>query len=272
MAAVVIEPTRGWRRLRFRELWESRELLWFLTWRDVKIRYKQTAFGAAWAVLQPLGLMVIFAVFLGRLAKWTSGSSIPYPLFVYAGLVPWTFFSQGLSTASLSLVNNQNMVSKVYFPRLFLPLASIGSYLLDLSISLGLLFALMGYYGIAPGVKSAWVPVFILFAIATLLAVSILLAAITVRYRDVKYAIAVVLQAWLFLSPIIYPVSRVPASLRMVYWLNPMAGVIAGFRWSLLGGPPPGAMIGVSAAVTVVVLAFSLWYFHRTERDFADII
>src|SRR5438128_558285 len=150
MASVVIEPARGWRRFRFGELWDARELLYFLAWRDIKVRYKQTAFGAAWAVLQPLVLMVIFSVFLGRLAKVTSGSDIPYPLFVYAGLVPWTFFSQGLSAASMSLAQNQSMVSKVYFPRLLLPLASIGSYLVDLAISLGLLFALMGIYGTAP--------------------------------------------------------------------------------------------------------------------------
>ena len=240
--------------------------------RDIKVRYKQTAFGAAWAVLQPLVLMVIFSVFLGRLAKVTSGSDIPYPLFVYAGLVPWTFFSQGLSAASMSLAQNQSMVSKVYFPRLLLPLASIGSYFVDLAISLGLLFALMGIYGTAPTPNAAWLPLFILFTVVTLLAVAIGLSAINVRYRDVKYALVAILQAWLFLSPVVYPVSRVPAALRPVYGLNPMAGVIEGFRWSLLGGTPPGAMIIVSAGMTVTLLVISLRYFHRVERNFADVI
>ena len=271
MAAIVIQPTRGWRRLRLRELWESRELLWFLVWRDVKVRYKQTAFGVAWAVLQPLVMMVIFTVFLGHLAKIGTGR-VPYPLFVYSGLVPWIFFSQALSTTSQSLVANQALVAKIYFPRLLLPLASIGSYLMDLGISFLLLIVLMAHYGVHVSARLAVLPAFVLLGILTLFAVGILFASLNVRYRDVKYAVTAMLQAWLFLSPVVYPASLIPSPLRAVYGLNPMVGVIEGFRWTLLGTSPPGAMVAVSAAVTLLLLVGSLWYFVKTERGFADVI
>ena len=270
--SVVIEPTRGFKRLHLRELWDSRELMWFLVWRDIKVRYKQTAFGVAWAVLQPLLLMVVFTLILHRFRGLAPGG-IPYPLFVYSGLVPWTFFSQALSTASQSLVANSQLVSKIYFPRLIVPIAGIGSYLMDFVISFTLLIGLMAYYGVHPGARLALVPLFVLFAIVTLFAVGLLLAALNVRYRDVKYAVASMLQVWMFLSPVVYDASKlVHGPLRIVYGLNPMAGVIQGFRWSLVGGPPPGAMVTVSASVTVLLLVWSLAYFQKIERGFADVI
>ena len=271
MASVVIEPTTGWRPVHTRGLWRWRELFWFLIWRDIKVRYKQTAFGVTWAVLQPLVLMVVFSLFLGRLHQ-LSANGLPYPLFVLSGLVPWSFFSQALSAAAGSMVSNQALVAKIYFPRLLVPVATMGSYLLDFAIAFVLLIAMMAHYGVHVSARIAMVPLFVLLLILTVTATGIFFSALNVRYRDVKYAVTSMLQAWLFLSPVVYPPSLVPAPLHIVYGLNPMAGVINGFRWSLLGTAPPGPMVLVSTAVTLLFFIAGLAYFQTVERQFADVI
>ena len=272
MASVVIEPTTGWRPVHTRGLWRWRELFWFLIWRDIKVRYKQTAFGVTWAVLQPLVLMIVFSLFLGRLHQ-LSANGLPYPLFVLSGLVPWSFFSQALSAAAGSMVSNQALVAKIYFPRLLVPVATMGSYLLDFAIAFVLLIAMMAHYGVHPTAHLVFLPVFVLFALVTLFAVGLLLAALNVRYRDVKYAVTSMIQVWMFLSPVVYDASKVVhGPLRVLYALNPMAGVIEGFRWSLFGGTPPSATVLVSASVTLLLLAGSVSYFQKVERSFADVI
>jgi lipopolysaccharide transport system permease protein len=268
----VIKPSRGWARLRLGEFWAYRELLYFLVWRDVKVRYKQTAFGVAWAVLQPLLLMTVFAVFLGKLARVPS-DGVSYPVFVYAGLVPWTLFAQSLGGASESLVQNANLVAKVYFPRLVVPVAAGISFVIDFAISFALLLGLMVITGTEPTAHVAWLPLLVLLAVATSLAVGIWFAALNVRYRDIRYAIPFVVQVWLFSSPVIYPSSLIPGAWRTIYGLNPMVGVVEGFRWALLGtDTKPGPVIALSALATVVVLVGGLFYFQRTERTFADLI
>lgn len=268
---VVIRPSRGI-GIRFHELWEYRELLYFLIWRDVKVRYKQTVFGSAWAVLQPLLLMIVFALFLGKLAKVPS-DGLPYPLFVFTALVPWTLFAQSLTVSSLSLVENRNLVSKVYFPRLFLPVAATGSFLIDFVIAFGLLVGMMIYYGHVPDTAVVWIPAFAVLAVLTALGVGIFLSAINARYRDVQHAVPLLVQVWLFLSPVAYPSSLVPEAYRTLYGLNPMAGVVEGFRWSLLGTTTrPTGIVIASTIVTVLLLLIGLIYFRRTERTLADVI
>jgi lipopolysaccharide transport system permease protein len=268
----VIQPARGWRALGLREVWEYRELLFFIAWRDVKVRYKQTALGAAWAVLQPLLLMLVFSVFLGHLAKVPS-NGVPYPVFSFAALVPWTLFAQSLVGSSESLVVNSNLISKIYFPRLIMPVAACGAFLLDFFISLLLLGGLLAAYGVSPGAAVATLPLFFALAVATALAVGILLSAVNVRYRDVHYAVPFLVQIWLFLSPVAYSTQLVPHAYRLIYALNPMVGVIDGFRWALLGqGSFPGGVILVSGSVTLVTLLAGLLYFKQTERTFADVI
>ncbi len=268
----VIRPRGGWFGLGIRELWSYRELLYFFVWRDLKVRYKQTVFGAAWAVAQPFLLMVVFTLFLGRVGGLNPGGA-PYPLFAYAALVPWTLFSASLIGASDSLVGSANLLQKVYFPRLLLPIAAVGSYVLDFVIALALLGLLMLYFGVAPTLAALWILPLTALGVAAALAVGVWLAAINVRYRDVRYAVPFVVQLWLFASPVAYSESIVPARWQTAYQLNPMTGVVEGFRWALLGGsaPPVGAML-VSTAVTAVVLATGLAYFRRTERTFADVI
>jgi len=259
-----------------RELWEFRELLLFIVWRNVKIRYKQTALGASWAVLQPLLLMVVFTIFLGKLGGISSKlpHGLPYPVFAFSALVPWTLFAQGVGQAADSLVGNSNLVSKIYFPRLILPLASIASFLVDFTIALAVLAVIMAAYGTPlPGPRVLLIVPLTLLALATAAGVGIGLAALNVRFRDVRYAVPFLLQLWLFASPIAYPASQVPSAWRVAYGLNPMAGVVEGFRWALLGLTwSPGPMIGVSIAVTCALLVGSLVYFGRTERTFADIV
>jgi lipopolysaccharide transport system permease protein len=268
---IVIKPASPW-SLGLREVWEYRELVFFLSWRDVKVRYRQTAFGAAWAILQPFLLMVVFTVFLGHLAK-VGSQGLPYPIFSYAALVPWTLFSSALIGASTSVVGSSSLVSKIYFPRLVLPIAAVGSYLVDFVIAFALLVAMMVYYGVYPGWRMVWLPAFIVLAILAALAVGIGLSAVSVRYRDVRFAVPFLVQLWLFASPIAYAATAVPSAWRTVYGLNPMTGVIEGFRWALLGvGPAPGATVAVSATVTVVLLAASALYFKRMEGGFADVI
>jgi homopolymeric O-antigen transport system permease protein len=270
---IVIRPSRGWVSLNLREVWAYRELLSFFVWRDLKVRYKQTVFGALWAVIQPFALMVVFSLFLGRI-NGIAPAGVPYPLFAFAGLVPWTLFSQSLIGSSDSLVGASNLIQKVYFPRLLLPVAAIGSYLLDFVIAMGVLGLLMLYFGVIPSATALWVVPLTALALATSLAVGIGLSALNVRYRDVKHAVPFLVQLWLFASPVAYSADFVPAQWRAIYQLNPMAGVLEGFRWALLGqgSPPPVGAILISAGVTAVVLLLSLAYFRRVERTFADVI
>jgi len=265
----VIRPSRGL-SLRLGELWAYRELLYFLVWRDVKVRYKQTVLGAAWAGLQPLTSMVIFTVIFGRLAKLPS-DGVPYALFAYAGLLPWTYFAAGVAQSSLSLVGNANLVTKVYVPRILLPLSAIVVPLVDLAVAFVLLGVLMAGYGVAPGVELLALPLFLLFAIVTVAALGLAFSAMNVRYRDVPYALPFLIQILLYVSPVVYPVSFVPERWQWLYSLNPMAGVIDGFRWSLLGTAAPRvSTVGVSAVVAVCGAVASFVYFRRVERHFAD--
>jgi lipopolysaccharide transport system permease protein len=269
---VRLEPSHGWVGLPFRRLWEYRELLYFLVWRDLKVRYKQTSIGAFWAVLQPLLLMAVFTVFLGRLAKLPS-SGAPYALLTYTALVPWTMFSQALSQSSESLLKSTSLVEKVYFPRILLPLGAALSFVLDFLIAFCLLIVLMAIYGIHPTPRALLVPVFSVFAFFAALSVGIGLSALNVRYRDVRYAVPFLVQLLLFVSPIAYSTTVVPEGWRDVYALNPLVGVVEGFRWSLLHvGPAPGVMTAVSAAMTLALLVAGVVYFQRTERSFADVI
>ena len=268
--ATVLEPSRA--RFEPGELWAYRELLYFLVWRDIKVRYKQTVLGAAWAVLQPLATTVVFTIFLGRLARVPS-DGLPYPLFAYAAMVPWQLFAHGLTESSNSLVANERLITKVYFPRLVIPLAVIAAGLVDFAIAFGVLIGLMAWYGVAPSAAVLTLPAFVALAVLAALAVGLWLAALNVQYRDVRYTLGFLVQIWLFATPVAYPSSLIPERWRALYGLNPMAGVIEGFRWALLGhGPAPGAMIIVSAVVTLLVLLGGLAYFARMERTFADVV
>jgi lipopolysaccharide transport system permease protein len=269
---IVIAPSRGWRRLDLGELWRYRELLYFFVWRDLKVRYKQTAFGALWAIIQPLLLMVVFSLFLGRISG-IAPQGVQYPLFAFAALVPWTLFAQSVVGSSASLVEATNLLQKVYFPRLLLPAAATGSYLVDLAIALGVLAGLMIWFGAIPGVTALWLLPLTCLALAAALGVGVWLSAINVRYRDVRYAVPFLVQLWLFASPVAYSSDLVPPALRAVYELNPMVGVIDGFRWSLLGvGELPLRSLAVGVTVTTLVLASGIAYFRRVERTFADVI
>jgi lipopolysaccharide transport system permease protein len=267
-----IGATRGWRSLKLGELWHARELLYFLTLSNIKVRYKQTLLGASWAVIQPFFTMVVFSLFFGRLAKIPS-DGIPYPVFSFAALVPWTFFANGLTQSSESVVRIANTVKRVYFPRLVIPLSSIMSGLVDFVLAFVVLIGMMLWYGIVPGVNIVWVPAFLLLALATALGAGFFLAALNVEYRDVRYVVPFLVQCWLFATPIAYPSSLLSEPWRTLYGLNPMAGVIEGFRWSLLGtGVAPGPMLAVSAAVAVLFLVLGTLYFRRVERTFADVV
>ena len=269
---VHIEPTRGWVSLKFEELWKYRELTYFFIWRDIKIRYKQTILGVFWAILQPFLTMVIFSLFFGRLAQVPS-DGIPYPIFSYAALVPWTFFANGLLQASNSLVNNINMVKKTYFPRLILPISSVVGGILDFVLSFSVLILMMLYYRIYPTINIIWLPLFILLALITSLGAGFWFAAMNAQFRDIRYIVPFLIQAWLFLTPIAYPSSLIPEPWRTLYGLNPMAGVVEGFRWALLGtDTEPGLMTLVSGVVAIVLLVSGAFYFRRMERTFADVI
>jgi lipopolysaccharide transport system permease protein len=267
-----IEPSRGWAPLRLRELWEYRELLYFLTWRDIKVRYKQTALGAAWAIIQPVSTMLVFSLFFGRLAKVPS-DGLPYPLFAYTALLPWNFFANGLAQSSDSLVGNANLIRKVYFPRLVVPLSAVFSGAVDFTIAFTVLLGMMGLYRTAPTANVMWLPLFLLVALVTALGIGLWLSALNVEYRDVKYTVPFLTQFWMFATPIAYPSSLLSEPWRTIYGLNPMAGVVEGFRWALLGTKTaPGPMIGVSGAVAVALLVGGLFYFRRMERTFADVV
>ena len=267
-----IAPPRGLQPVALRELWEYRELLAFLVWRDVKVRYKQTVLGAAWAILQPLLTMVVFSVFFGRLAKVPS-DGLPYPLFSYAALVPWTFFANGLTASTNSLVGSSNLIRKVYFPRLVVPIGGVTAGLVDFALAFVVLIAMMMWYGISPGVGLAWLPALLALAFVTSLGVGLWLSALNVRYRDVRFAAPFLVQLWLFATPIAYPSSLLPQPWRTVYGLNPMAGVVEGFRFALLGvAPAPTAMVAVSGVVSLIVLVTGAIYFSSVERTFADVV
>ena len=267
-----IAPPHGWFEVRFRELWQYRELLYFLVWRDLKIRYKQTAVGVLWVVLQPLLTMAVFTLFFGRLAKLPS-QGLPYPVFYFAALVPWTYFSSALMNATTIVVENQRVITKVYFPRLILPFSAVLSGLVDFSIGFVVLAAVTLGYGMRPGVAALSLPALLFLAIATALGVGLWLSALNALYRDVKYVMPFLVQFWLLASPVAYPSSLVPERWRWLYGLNPMAGVIEGFRWALTGhGQAPGAVLAASAGMVLVVLAGGLLFFQRTESTVTDLV
>jgi lipopolysaccharide transport system permease protein len=253
-------------------MWEYRELLYFFIWRDVKVRYKQTALGVSWAILQPFLTMVIFSLFFGRLAGVPS-DGVPYPIFAYTALLPWTFFAHGVTLSANSLVSNANLVKKVYFPRMAIPIASVLSGFADLVPAFGVLLGMMLYYGIYPSAQVAWLPVFVLLALIAALGVGIGLAAINVHFRDVRHTVPFLVQTWLFITPIAYPSSLLPEHWRTLYALNPMVGVVEGFRWALLDTEPaPGPIVWVSAAAALVLLLVSALSFRRLEKTFADVV
>ena len=267
-----IAPSQGWWEFPFSELWDYRELLYFIVWRDIKIRYKQTAIGAAWAVLQPFLTMLVFSLFFGKLAHVPS-EGMPYPIFYYSALLPWMYFAAALQNATSAIVENQKVITKVYFPRVALPLAAVLASLVDFAISFLMFLVLMIYYGVHPTAAIVWFPAFLLLAILTALGVGLWLSALNAIYRDVRYVMPFLIQFWMFASPVAYPSSLVPEKWRWVYGLNPMAGVIEGFRWSLAGhGNAPGAMVFVSAAVVVLVLLGGLAYFQHMETTVADVV
>jgi len=269
---VRITPRRGWLEIDWRELWEHRELLYILVWRDIKVRYKQTVIGVIWAILQPFLTMLIFTLFFGKLAKIPS-NGLPYPIFYFAGLLPWTYFATALGSATSSVVEHQHAISRVYFPRLILPLAGVVPGLVDFAISFLLLVAMMAYYHIVPGPAVLALVVFMLLAVLTALAAGLWLAAMNAVYRDVRYAMPFLIQFWMFASPVVYPSSLVPAKWRWAYGLNPMAGVIESFRWSLTGhGQPPTLMLAASAGAVLALLAGGLVYYQRMEGTIADVV
>ncbi len=269
---VVIRPASGWVPLDLRAVWEYRELLFFLTWRDIKVRYKQTALGAAWAVLQPTLTMLVFSVFFGSLAHVPS-DGVPYPLFTLTGLIPWQLFAYALAQSSTSVVANKNLVTKVYFPRLLVPVAAVLSGLVDFAIAFVLLIGMMLHYGISPGSAIVVLPLAVLLAILTALAAGLWLSALNVRYRDVQYTIPFLTQFWMFVTPIAYSASLVPGRWRALYLMNPMTGVVECFRWALLGksGASPSYLV-ISVAVVVAALVGCLYYFRRVEKTFADLV
>jgi lipopolysaccharide transport system permease protein len=267
-----IEATSGWVSLRLSELWDYRELLYFLTWRDIKVRYKQTILGAAWAIIQPFFTMLVFSMFFGRLARVPS-DGIPYPVFCYAALVPWTFFANGLTQSSNSLVGSSNLITKVYFPRLTIPLATVFSGVIDFCLAFLLLIGMMIFYGLIPTVNIVWLPLFLLLALVTSLGVGLWLAALNVQFRDVRYVVPFVNQFWMLATPIAYPSSLMREKWRLIYGLNPMAGVVEGFRWALLGvNTTPGPMLIVSSLAAVILLLGGAFYFRRMEKTFADVV
>lgn len=267
-----IKPSKGWVSLRLRELWEYRELLYFLTWRDVKVRYKQTVMGAAWAIIQPLFTMVVFSIFFGRLAKVPS-DGVPYPIFSFAALVPWTLFSNGLNQSANSLVGNSNLLKKVYFPRLAIPISTVLATVVDFLVAMIVLFGMMAYYRIMPTLNSLWLPLFLLLALTTSLGVGLWLSALNVEFRDVRYAVPFLIQFWLFATPIAYPSSLLPEPWRTLFGVNPMVGVVEGFRWALLNtnGTPWKVML-TSSPIAVFLLLSGVFYFRRMEKTFADIV
>lgn len=268
---LVIRPASGWIAVNLRDLWSYRELLYFLIWRELKVRYKQTLLGAAWAVIQPFFMMVVFTLFFGNLAKVPS-EGIPYPIFTYAALLPWTLFSESITRSGNSLVNNASLMQKVYFPRLIMPLSGVLSPLVDFAIALSILVGMMFYYGYLPTIRILWLVPFAILALLTALGVGLWLSAINVYYRDVGYTLPFLIQLWLFASPVVYSSNLVPQRFQAIYGLNPMAGVIEGFRWAILGTKPPGTLLVVSVLMVLVLLVSGAFYFRRLEKTFADVV
>jgi lipopolysaccharide transport system permease protein len=271
--SLIIRPSKGWAALNLRDLWVYRELIYFLTWRDIKVRYKQAALGIAWAVLQPLFTMVIFSVILGNLLHVPTENGIPYPVFSFVALLPWQLFSNALQKSGVSLVGNSNLLTKIYFPRLVIPLSAVSAGLVDFAISFVVLFGLMWYYHIRVTWNILWLPLLILLALVTALSVGLWLSALNVQYRDVQQMIPFIIQAWFYASPVVYSAGIIPSpTWQLVYALNPMAGVIQGFRWALLGTQPPDAALAVSTGVILILLVSGVYFFKRMERTFADIV
>jgi lipopolysaccharide transport system permease protein len=273
---VVIEPTEGLAALGLRDVWAYRELLYFMVWRDVKVRYKQTALGALWVVLQPLVSMAIFTILFGILLQVDSGG-VPYPVFAFAGLVPWNYFSQALNRASTSTVNSAHLISKIYFPRLVIPLSAILSSLIDFAIAFGVLSVLMIVYGIVPTARLLVLPLLILLAMITALGFGLGLSALNVKYRDVTYLLPFLIQTWMYVTPVVYGSNLIPTRFRFLLSLNPMTGVVEGFRWALLGPATIGnylspPLLGISVAISLLVLVTGVFFFKSTERSFADFI
>jgi lipopolysaccharide transport system permease protein len=273
IVTTVIEPGRGWAPVKLTELWEYREVLYFLVWRDIKVRYRQTLIGAAWAIIQPVMAMVIFTIFFGRLARMPS-DGLPYPLFAFAALVPWTFFANGLTQGANSLVASGSLITKVYFPRLLVPTARVLGGLLDLALSFLVLLGMVWWYGaLHRPLALLWLPGLVLLAIVTAVGVSFWLSALNVRYRDIQHVVPFLAQLWLFATPIAYPSSLLAEHWRTLYALNPMVGVVEGFRWALLGsGSAPGPVLGASTLAALVLLVSGAFFFRRAERTFADVI
>jgi lipopolysaccharide transport system permease protein len=269
---IVLRPSRGWAALNLRDLWLYRELVYFLTWRDIKVRYKQTVLGAGWAILQPLINMVVLSVIFGNFAKMPT-EDIPRPVFTFAALLPWGLFSKALNDAGRSMLSNRNMITKIYFPRLIIPLASVLGGVVDFLIQFGILILMMIYYGFAPTVNVWALPFFLLLTLATALGFGLWLSALNVLYRDVNYILPFLTQLWVLVTPVAYSSSVVPERWRLVYALNPMVGVVEGFRWALLGTQtPPGAQMALSVTISLVLLVTGMYYFRRMERTFADMV
>jgi lipopolysaccharide transport system permease protein len=270
-----IRPSRGWRSLDLRELWQYRELLYFLVWRDIKVRYKQTALGASWAIIQPFFTMVVFSLFFGRLAGVPS-DGVPYPIFSFAALVPWTFFANGLTNSANSLVGSQNLLKKVYFPRLAIPTATVLAGAVDFALAFAVLLGMMFFYGIVPTADVLWLVPLLALALVTSLGVGLWFSALNVQYRDVRYVVPFLVQIWLFATPVAYGASlldELGTRWQMLYALNPMVGVVEGFRWALLGtDTAPGPMIVVSSVAAVLILVGGAFYFRRLEKSFADVV
>ena len=269
----MIKPSRGWVALNLKDLWKYRELVYFLIWRDIKVRYKQAALGVAWAIIQPLLTMVIFSVVFGKFGKLPTDNSIPYPLFTFAALLPWQLFASALQRAGTSLVGSANLITKIYFPRLIIPISAVVGGIADFAISFIILIGLMLYYKVYPTWNVLWIIPFTLLTFITALAVGLWLSAMNVRYRDVQQMIPFLIQAWMFASPVAYSARLITdRTWQLIYGLNPLAGIIQGFRWAMLGGTPPGELMWISASVMVILLISGLYYFRRMEKTFADTV
>jgi len=269
---IYLQPSKGWLSINFKEMWRYRELIYFLTWRDIKVRYKQAVLGIAWAVLQPLLTTMIFTVIFGNLLK-TPSQDIPYPLFTLTALLPWQLFATALQRSSISLVGNANLITKIYFPRLAIPLSSVMAALVDFSVSFVVLLGVMMHYRYWPGWNILWLPVIILLALLTALSVGLWLSALNVQYRDIQHMVPFIVQVWMYASPIVYSINTIPEGIwRWLYGLNPMVGVIQGFRWAMLGGDPPDITMAFSVGMVLILLTSGLFYFRRMEKTFADIV
>jgi homopolymeric O-antigen transport system permease protein len=269
---VAIRPSRRWVPVRLGDLWAYRELLYFLVWRDVKVRYKQTVLGASWAIIQPFFTMVVFSVIFGHFGRIPS-DGVAYPVFAFCGLLPWQLFAHALAQSGNSLVASQGLITKVYFPRLVIPLAAMLGGLVDFAVAFVVLIAMMAYYGTLPTLAIAALPLFLVFNLATAFAVGLWLSALNVQFRDVRYALPFLAQFWLFATPVAYPASLLPPQWRGILAVNPMTGVVEGFRWALLGTPrPPVLIVAVSAGIVVALLVTGLFYFRRMEQTFADVV